>query len=84
MSRVQKIAKIPVQIYLEPEQNKLLVALAEQRGKTKAAIIRDCIDRLLESIPLGEDPALRLMKLGASGKTHVSERHDDYLVGLQT
>jgi len=35
-----KLKKIPIQIYLEPEQNKTIGFLSRKSGKSKAAVIR--------------------------------------------
>jgi len=75
--------KIPIQIYLEPEQDKLLGLLSESSGKSKAAIIRSCISRHIESLPLEDDPALKIMNLGESEEQDIAERHDDYLISFE-
>jgi len=77
---MKKIKKIPTQIYLEPEQEKIIALLSKATGKSKAAIIRSCISKFLSNLPLEEDPALGIMNLGASGKKDVAERHDEYLI----
>jgi len=79
---MEKTKKIPIQIYLEPEQDKIIAFLAEKGGKSKAAIIRLCISRYLDSLPPEQDPALGNMKLGASGRKDIAEKHDDYLISL--
>ena len=78
-----KLKKIPIQIYLEPEQNKTIGFLSRKSGKSKAAVIRLCISRYLESLPPEEDPALRNMMLGASGRKDIGEKHDDYLISFE-
>jgi len=77
---MKKIKKIPTQIYLEPEQEKIIALLSKATGKSKAAIIRSCISKFLSNLPLEEDPALGIMNLGASGKKDIAERHDEYLI----
>jgi len=77
---MKKIKKIPTQIYLEPEQEKIIALLSKATGKSKAAIIRSCISKFLSNLPLEEDPALGIMNLGASGKNDIAERHDEYLI----
>ena len=42
--------KEPFQIYLEPEQEKMIVLLSRRNKKSKAAIVRLCISRYMESI----------------------------------
>jgi hypothetical protein len=80
---MKRLRKVPIQIYLEPEQDKVLCLLSKSSGKSKAAIIRSCISRHIAGLPLENDPALNIMKLGSSGKTDISERHDDYLISLE-
>ncbi len=77
-----KSKKIPIQIYLEPEQNKIIGFLSKTSGKSKAALIRLCISRYLDSHPPENDPALGNMKLGASGRKDIAEKHDDYLMSF--
>lgn len=71
--------KVAIQVYLDPEQNRVLTYLAKVQKRSKAAIIRRCIDDFLATLPAEEDPILRVIGLGDSGHTDVSERHDDYL-----
>ena len=80
---VKKLKKIPVQIYLDPEQQRIIGLLSNTSGKSKAAIIRSCISNFIANLPLEKDPALNIMNLGASGKKDIAEKHDDYLVSLE-
>jgi predicted DNA-binding protein len=80
---MKKLKKVPIQIYLEPEQQKVLDILSKTSGESKASIIRACISKFIESLPLAEDPALNIVNLGASGKKDISEQHDDYLRSYQ-
>ena len=80
---VKKLKKIPVQIYLDPEQQRIIGLLSKTSGKSKAAIIRSCISNFIANLPLEKDPALNIMNLGASGKKDIAEKHDDYLVSLE-
>lgn len=72
--------KIPLQIYLEPEQDELIRRLSKSRGISRAAIVRSCVAQFLDSLSLEEDPAWGLVGLGSSGKSDISRNHDDYLV----
>ena len=76
---MKKINKVPIQIYLEPEQEKIIGHLSKASGKSKAAIIRSCISQFIAAIPAEEDPALNIMNLGASGEKDIAKRHDEYL-----
>ena len=80
ISAMIKSKKIPIQIYLDPDQFKMIDILSKSRNTSKAATIRNCIDKYLASLPLENDPALNLMNLGASGKKDISAKHDDYLI----
>ena len=79
---MKKLKKIPIQVYLEPEQQKILGLLSKTTGKSKAAIIRLCISKFFASLPVEKDPALSIMNLGASGKKDIAESHDDYLTSF--
>ena len=76
---MRSLKKKPIQIYIEPQQDNVLAALARHKGVSKAEIIRESLDRYLRQIPLEEDPAMGLIGLGKSGKRNLSERHDEYL-----
>lgn len=76
-----RLTKKPIQIYLEPAQDKALRILAERRGTSIAALIRRGVDRFLgEEVPVDEDPALGIVALGSSGIGELSTNHDLYLV----
>ena len=80
---VKKLKKIPVQIYLDPEQQRIISLLSKTSGKSKAAIIRSCISNFIANLPLEKDPALNIMNLGASGEKDIAEKHDDYLFSVE-
>ena len=71
--------KVSTQIYIEPEQEKILNHLAKTMGKSKASIIRTCISEFIANLPVEKDPALRIMNLGDSGKKDIAQKHDRYL-----
>jgi len=79
---MKRLKKTPIQIYLEPEQDKIIALLSKTSGKSKAAIIRSCISKFLANLPLEKDPALGIMNLGTSGKKDIAELHDEYLISL--
>ena len=79
---MRKPKKTPIQIYLEPEQEKIIGYLSKASGKSKAAIIRSCISKFVASIPPEKDPALEIMNLGASCKKDIVQKHDDYLASI--
>lgn len=69
-------------IYLEPDQLLALRALARSQSTSLAELLRRIVQRHLDSLasqdPPHPDAYLRLVGLGASGRSDVSERHDDY------
>jgi hypothetical protein len=78
-----KSKKVPIQIYLDPDQFKMIDLLSKASNTSKAATIRNCIAKYLESLPLENDPALNIINLGASGKKDIAAKHDDYLIESQ-
>ena len=78
-----KSKKVPIQIYLDPDQFRMIDLLSKARNTSKAATIRNCIAKYLENLPLENDPALNLINLGASGKKDIAAKHDYYLNELQ-
>ncbi|NVM20680.1 MAG: hypothetical protein HWN68_02730 [Desulfobacterales bacterium] len=80
---MKRLKKTPIQIYLEPEQEKIITLLSKASGKSKAAIIRSCISKFIDRLPLEKDPALGIMNLGSSGKQDIAKKHDDYLVSYE-
>ena len=76
------LAKKPIQIYLEPVQDRALRGLARKEGISLAALIRRTIDHYLAELPVEEDPALRVIGLGRSGREDMASKHDDYLAAL--
>ena len=80
---MRRLKKIPLQIYLEPEQDKIIGLLSKTSGNSKAAIIRSCISKFIASVPPEEDPALNIINLGASGKKDIAKKHDDYLISCE-
>ncbi len=76
------LAKKPIQIYLEPAQDRSLRALSQKEGISLAALIRRTIDHYLADLPVEEDPALQVIGLGRSGREDMASKHDDYLAAL--
>jgi hypothetical protein len=71
--------KKPLQIYLREDQDRALRSIAERRGKSMAALVRDGVDKLLRDLPPGEDPLLDIVGLYDSGVGDLAERHDEVL-----
>lgn len=70
-------------IYLEPEQHKALRAEVVGQGISMAELLRRLVKRHLEEgraspqVPTGA--FMKVVALGSSGRSDVSERHDAYL-----
>lgn len=71
------------QIYLEPELASSLDRLAEQRGMSRAEIIRRAARTFVRDEEGQYGSILELAGLGHGGPGGVSERHDDYLVEIK-
>ncbi len=78
---MRNLKKKPIQIYVEPRQDNILEAMSKKKGISKAAIIREGIEKFLKELPVEDDPAMGLMGLGNSGKGDLSDKHDKYLAG---
>jgi hypothetical protein len=79
---MRTLAKKPIQIYLEPAQDKALRLLARREGISLAELIRRTIDHYLAELPVEDDPALQVVGLGRSGRKDLASKHDDYLAAL--
>ena len=70
-------------VYLDPQQLKALKASARAEGVSLAALMRRLVTQHLEQrqplppVPPGAYP--KLVALGSSGRSDISERHDAYL-----
>lgn len=78
------LTKKPLQIYLRQEQLDALRGLAEQRQVSMAALVRQAVDRLLEDVPVEEDPLWNIVGLGSSGSGRTSARHNDLPAHLES
>ncbi len=66
------------QIYLEPEQHRLLKKEAEEKGISLAELLRQLAWEHLRAEPTRKD-FLSVVSLGKSGKSSISEEHDRYI-----
>jgi predicted DNA-binding protein len=76
---MKALKKKPIQIYIEPRQDNVLEGLSKKRGISKAAIIRESVEKYLKELPVEEDAAIGIIGLGRSGKGDLSGKHDRYL-----
>ncbi|HEY5573906.1 MAG TPA: CopG family transcriptional regulator [Anaerolineales bacterium] len=74
--------KKPIQIYLREDQVEALRIVAERRGESIAALVREGVDRLLDELPPNEDPLLDIIGLYDSGQGDLAEKHDEYLARM--
>jgi hypothetical protein len=74
--------KIPMQIYLREDQVETLRIVAERRGESMAALVREGVDMLLDELPPGEDPLMDIIGLFDSGQGDLAEKHDEYLAKM--
>jgi hypothetical protein len=79
-----EMKKKPLQIYLREDQVEALRSVAERRGESIAALVREGVDLLLEGLPPEEDPLLDLVGLFDSGAGDLAEKHDQYLAEMIT
>ncbi len=75
MARMQR-----TQIYLQPELARSLDRLADQRGTSRAEIIRLAAQEFVAREDAGYGSILELAGMGHDTATDVSVRHDEYLV----
>lgn len=46
------IKEKPIQIYIEPRQDNILEVISKNRGVSKAAIIRESLEKFLKELPV--------------------------------
>jgi hypothetical protein len=69
-------------VYLREDQFETLRAVAERRGESLAALVREGVDLLLDSLPPGDDPLLNIVGLYDSDRGDLAEKHDEHLTRL--
>jgi hypothetical protein len=74
----------PIQVYLRQEQVEPLRNEAKRRGTSLAELIRQGVDRILEEVPVEEDPLWKIVGLFDSGLGDLAENHDKYLAEIYT
>ncbi len=79
--------KVRKQIYITPEQNEDLKALALIDGISEAGIIREALSAYVaarQEKATKEDPLADLIGVGTSKHTDSAQRHDHYLYRDET
>jgi hypothetical protein len=79
---MRDLTKKRIQIYLRPEQLSRLRAIADRRNVSIAELVRQGVDRLLDDLPIEDDPLLDIIGLVDDGPKDLSERHDSYLAEM--
>jgi hypothetical protein len=79
---MRDLTKKRIQIYLRPEQLSRLRAIADRRNVSIAELVRQGVDRLLDDLPIEDDPLLDIIGLVDDGPNDLSERHDTYLAEI--
>jgi hypothetical protein len=72
------MAKRRIQIYLDPEVHRHLKEQAREEGISLSELIQRVAKDYLRKEAAPKD-YLAIVGLGQSGKTDISEKHDDYL-----
>jgi hypothetical protein len=72
----------PIQVYLRPEQIESLRAISERRKVSIAELVRQGVDRVLEDVPVEEDPLWNIIGIMDSGLNDLAENHDRYLAEM--
>lgn len=71
-------------VYLDTEQHRALRIEAAREGVSMAALLRRIVGRYIDerrgTPKVPHDTYMKIVGLGSSGRTDVSERHDAYLV----
>ncbi len=74
-----------VQILLTEEQDRRLEALARRLGTSKAALVREGVESVLQRRTAGTGDSLLVLigQAGRVGRKDISRRHDAYLVAAE-
>jgi hypothetical protein len=72
----------PIQVYLRPEQIESLRAISERRKVSIAELVRQGVDRVLEDVPVEEDPLWNIIGIMDGGPNDLAENHDKYLAEM--
>jgi hypothetical protein len=78
-----RLAKRPLQVYLDPNQERVARAVAQRERISLAELVRRSLDSYLSDlVPPEADPSLGIIGLGHSGRPDLAENHDE-VVGDQ-
>lgn len=76
---MRTLKKKPIQVYIDSKQDNVLDVLSKKRGISKSELIRESLDKFLNSLPIDEDPIMGIVGLGSSDKSDLSTKHDKYI-----
>ena len=82
MPRRPSRVREPIQVYLRPEERRLLDRLAQEAGVSRAEVLRRGLTALARVQQADESPMLefaRSLEAGAGLPADVAERHDEVL-----
>ncbi len=76
--------RVPFQVQLEGRQHRRLKLLADRRGRSMGALIRESVEAYLASLPPEDDPLLELIGIlgedaGPLPFGDVARHHDEYV-----
>lgn len=78
---MRKMRERPIQIYLRPDQDTALRALAKQENVAIAELVRRGIDQYLAQVPVEQDPAMKIIGIAKGSQVRdLSERHGHYII----
>ncbi len=73
-----------MQLYIGPELDAKLKRLAAKHHVSKASLLRQGAERLVQEEELEpEDSLFKIVAMGASEPGRISEEHDEYLIAQQ-
>lgn len=77
-----------VMVLFEPGQYLRLKDRARARGTSVGFLVREAVEKYVlegnqQPVPVEEDPALKIVGLGRSGRGDLAQRHDAYLADIE-
>ena len=66
-------------LFIDPQLERELQAIARRRGQPMAALVREAVAQYVTAARAGESARLGFIGAGRSGRTDVAERHEELL-----